>query len=244
MTLRLTERDGRMLAKCAICRWLTTDQLRRLYFPKATQNAVQKRLRKLADAGYLGTWREHPTAEAVHALAPLGKRLVEERGIETTLPGEVPKQIEHLLGVNEIRIALETGGVEVAYFFAYWELANLGWINKVIPDAVFAVRTPEMRTFLVEYDRGTEPLGKLVQKLVAYEAGVQGFAFEAVVLVTEQTRRVDVLAREMRGRNLSGRVLVSTMEEIVVKGLFGVGYTEIPARRRFGLVDKVDRGAD
>jgi len=48
MTLRLTDRDVRMLVKCGICRWLTTDQLRRLYFPKATLNAVQKRLRKLA----------------------------------------------------------------------------------------------------------------------------------------------------------------------------------------------------
>ena len=40
--IRLTDRDVRMLVKCGICRWLTTDQLRRLYFPKATLNAVQK----------------------------------------------------------------------------------------------------------------------------------------------------------------------------------------------------------
>ncbi len=42
MTVRLTERDVRMLVKCALCRWLTTDQLKRLYFPEATLNAVQK----------------------------------------------------------------------------------------------------------------------------------------------------------------------------------------------------------
>src|SRR5260370_9213299 len=108
MNARLTDRDLRMLVKCAICRWLTTGQIQRLYFPKATLNAVQKRLRKLSDAGYLRSYREHPTAEAVHALGPKGKPLVEEKGIEAGVSSEVPQQPEHLLGVNEIRIAVET----------------------------------------------------------------------------------------------------------------------------------------
>src|ERR1700676_2466841 len=100
MTARLTDRDLRMLVKCAICRWLTTAQLHRLYFPEATLNAVQKRLRLLSDAGYLRSHREHPTAEAVHAIGPKGKALLEEKGIEAVLGEEVPRQLEHLLGVN------------------------------------------------------------------------------------------------------------------------------------------------
>ena len=149
MTARLTDRDLRMLVKCAICRWLTTAQIQRLYFPKATLNAVQKRLRKLSDAGYLRSYREHPTAEAVHALGPKGKPLVEERGVEAVVASEIPQQLLHLLGVNEIRIAVETSVVQVAYFFAYWQLSDTGWSHGVIPDAVFAVRTPERRTFAV-----------------------------------------------------------------------------------------------
>ena len=39
MTARLTDRDLRLLVKCAICRWLTTGQIQRLYFPKASLNA-------------------------------------------------------------------------------------------------------------------------------------------------------------------------------------------------------------
>src|SRR5207302_5499880 len=115
MRARLTDRDVRMLAKCAICRWLTTAQLKQLYFPDATLNAVQKRLRKLSDAGYLRSYREHPTAEAIHAVGPKGKPLVEEKGIEAALSAEVPQQLEHLLGVNEIRITVETSAVQVAY---------------------------------------------------------------------------------------------------------------------------------
>src|SRR5881628_1987578 len=114
MTVKLTERDRRMLVKCAVCRWLTTEQLKRLYFPEATLNAVQKRLRKLSEAGYLRSHQELPTAEAIHAVGPKGKPLVEEKGIEVA-GGEVPRQVEHMLGVNEIRIAVETGGANVAY---------------------------------------------------------------------------------------------------------------------------------
>src|SRR5439155_20889219 len=171
MTLRLTERDRRMLAKCAVCRWLTTAQVKRLYFADATLNAVQKRLRKLSEAGYLRSHQEHPTAEAIHAVGPKGKPLIEEKGVEVAVGGEVPRQVEHMLGVNEIRIAVETSGRKVVYFFAYLQLSNLGWAHPVIPDAVFAVRTPELQTFLVEYDRSTETLEKLVQKLRWYDQG-------------------------------------------------------------------------
>src|SRR3989441_12084343 len=112
--VRLTDRDLRMLVKLAVCRWLATTQIQRLYFPKATLNAVQKRLRKLSDAGYLRSYREHPTAEAVHALGPKGKPLVEEKGIEAAVSAEVPQQLEHLLGVNEMRIAVESTAFQVA----------------------------------------------------------------------------------------------------------------------------------
>src|SRR3989442_12919881 len=127
MTLRITDRDVRLLVKCAVCRWLTTDQIRRVYFPEASLNAVQKRLRKLSEAGYLKSHQEHPTAEAIHAVGPKGKPLVEEKGVEVAVGGEVPRQGDHMLGVNGIRIAVETSGMKVAYFFAYLQLANLGW---------------------------------------------------------------------------------------------------------------------
>jgi hypothetical protein len=232
MTVRITERDVAMLVKCAICRWLTTDDLKRLYFPEATLNAVQKRLRKLAEAGYLRSCREHPTAEAVHALGPKGKPLVEEKGIEVALQVEVPKQLEHLLGINEIRVAVETSAVEVVYFFSCQELTHLGWAYPLIPDAVFAVRAPGQRTFFVEYDRSTETLEQLVAKLQGYGQGVAEFPFEAVLVITERTRRLDVLARNLRCNGVSVTVLTSTMEEIREGGFFGVSFIELLGGRK------------
>jgi len=228
MNARLTDRDLRLLVKCAICRWLTTGQIQRLYFSKATLNAVQKRLRKLSDAGYLRSYREHPTAEAVHALGPKGKPLVEEKGVEAAAASEIPQQLPHLLGVNEIRIAVETSTVQVAYFFAYWQLANVGWSHSVIPDAVFAVRTPERRTFVIEYDRSTETLGKLLLKLRSYDRGLAGFPFEAVVIVTERDRRVELLSRELRRANLSLAVLAASIADIGRGDFFESEFMELP----------------
>ena len=227
MTARLTDRDMGVLVKCAVCRWLTTAQIQRVYFPKATLNAVQKRLRKLSDAGYLRSYREHPTAEAIHAVGPKGKPLVEERGIAVALREEVPRQLEHLLGVNEIRIAVETSAEQVAWCFAYWELANLGWKCPVIPDLVFAVRKPKRRTFVVEYDRGTETLGNLVRKLQSYGLGIEGVAFEAVIFVTERDRQLEMLARELRGESLELTVLAATVREIEGAGFFEAVFTEV-----------------
>jgi hypothetical protein len=228
MTVRITERDVAMLVKCALCRWLTTDQLRRLYFPTATPNAVQKRLRKLAEAGYLRTYQESPTAEAIHAVGPKGKPLVEEKGIAAMLGGEIPRQIEHLRGVNDIRIAIESGSVPIAYFFAYWQLSNLGWGYPMIPDAVLGVRALGRRTFLVEYDRGTETLEKLAQKFRWYETSLLGFPSEAVVFITERPRQADLLARELRRKEVSVSILVSSLEGVLSGGFFEIEFTEVP----------------
>src|SRR3989442_11849535 len=227
--VRLTDRDLRMLIKLAVCRWLATAQIQRLYFPEATLNAVQKRLRKLSDAGYVRSYREHPTSEAVHAVGPKGKPLVEEKGIEITLTSDVPKQLDHMLGVNEVRIALETTGARVAWFFAYWQLGDLRWTYPIIPDAIFAIRGEAgRRTFLVEYDRSTETLEKLLQKLRWYDKGLAGFPFEAVLILTERTRRLDLLSRELLRKNLSVTVLASTIDEVKEMGFFASAFVELP----------------
>ena len=232
MNVRLTDRDVRMLAKCAVCRWLMTAQIHKLYFPDATLNAVQKRLRKLSDAGYLRSHQEHRTSEAVHAIGPKSKPVVEDKGIEATLGEEVTRQLEHLLGVNQIRIAVETSPVRTAFFFGYFQLANLGWKYPVIPDAVFAVKDHDRRTFLVEYDRGTETLEKLLVKLQRYDGGLPGFPFEAVLIITERSRRLELLSRELRQKNLTVAVLASTVDEVNAAGIFECNFVELPGGTR------------
>jgi hypothetical protein len=238
--IRCTERDKKLIVKCGLCRWLTTTQVQRLYFPRATVNAVQKRLRKLADGGFLRTHRESILSETLHAAGPKSKVLFEENGLEYIGGNDVSRQVEHLVGVNDIRIAVETGTVPVAYFFAHWQLANVGWTHAVIPDAILGVRAPGLRNFAVEYDRATEGLSVLVTKLQTYQEGLPGFSFEAVVIITERDRRMDSLSREIRKHNFSLPVLTATLAELQSKSVVDCSFLDLSDGGRRKLLDPVE----
>lgn len=244
LMLRCTERDKKLVVKCGVCRWLTTTQIGRLYFPSATTNAVQKRLRKLCEAGYLRTHREGLISEALHAPGPKAKTVFEEKGLTYPGPSEIPRQIEHLAGVNDIRIAVEIGTVPVAYFFAHWEIAGSGWMHPVIPDAVFGFRSPNRRNFAVEFDRGTESLGVLATKLRTYQEGLPGFALEAVVVVMDRDTRLKAVSREIQKRGLSLRVLLCALADLQTMSIADCPFSELESHKSRKLLDlpKTDRG--
>jgi hypothetical protein len=237
LMLRCTERDKKLIIKCGLCRWLTTTQVGRLYFPGATANAVQKRLRKLAESGYLRSYREGLLSEALHAPGPKAKAVFEEKRVEYLGASEVPRQIAHLVGVNDIRIAVETSSVTVAYFFAHWQVGGLGWPHPVIPDAVFGLLAPHRRNFAVEYDRGTESVSILAAKLRTYQEGLPGFAFDAVVIVTERERRIDALHRELSKRGHSLRVLFGTLVELQAVSMVDCPFRELEGQASRKLLD-------
>jgi hypothetical protein len=218
-SVRLSERDIRVVSKCAVSKWLATGQLARLYFPEVTLDAVRKSLRRLVEAGYLTAYREHQMAETLHGLGPNGKALLEAKGLAADVTRKPPRQIEHLVGINDVRVAVEANPAEVAYFFASWELQGLGWVHPVIPDAVVGLKLPERRTFLVEYDRATETLPTLVMKLRAYEVGLSGIPFRALILVTDTTSRLETLARHIRKEAYLRRILGCVRTELAAEGV-------------------------
>ncbi len=160
--MRLTERDQAMLRKLVRCKWLTTSQIQRLFFPGVSLDPVRKRLRKLADAKSLRSYQRHHMAEMLHGL------------------GKPPKQIEHLIGINDIRLAAERG--LPTFFYAYWELPAFGWDYPIVPDAVSKV---DGKLYLVEYDTGTETLAQLQTKFSRYDC----FDFEYVLLLCAETEK-------------------------------------------------------
>lgn len=219
VSVRLSERDVRVVAKCAVSKWLTTGQLARLYFGQVTPDAVRKSLRRLVETGYLVAHREHQMAEALHGLGPKGKLLLEAKGLAAEVGRKPPRQIEHLIGINDVRVAVEVNPREVAYFFASWELQGLGWVHPVIPDAVVGLKLPERRTFLVEYDRATETLPTLVAKLRAYEGGLSGIPFRALILVVDTATRLETLARHVRKEGFLRRMLGCVRSELAAESI-------------------------
>jgi Replication-relaxation len=219
LNVRLSERDLRVVAKCAVSKWLATGQLARLYFPNVTPDAVRKSLRRLVEAGYLVVHREHQMAEALHGLGPKGKALLDAKGVPAEVTRKPPRQIEHLVGINDLRVAVEVKPAQVAYFFACWELQALGWVHPVIPDAVVGLKLPDRRTFLMEYDRATETLPTLIGKLRGYEQGLSGIPFRALLLVTDTAARLETLARHVRKEGFLRKILGCVRAELTAMGI-------------------------
>jgi hypothetical protein len=197
-------------------RWLTTGQVHRRFFPRATADAARKRLRKLAESGYLAMVRQHRMGEALFTLGPEGKRALERGGAEEVVMERTPpKQLEHFTGINDVRIAAELAG-SLAYFFAHWELPGVGWRHPVIPDAVFSMCG---KTFAMEFDRGVESVRFFVRtKIAHYRRGLAGFPLAAVLVIADRKARAVSLARNIP--NERGQFLFTTLDDLRTRGLF------------------------
>jgi len=223
--VRLTDRDRRLIAKCAAAQCLTTGQVRTLFFPQATPDAVRKRLRKLAEAGYLVSQQPREFLETVHAVAHSGLAMVSEKPSRNARK-QIPEHLEHVVGINDIRVAVESGVVKVVFFFAHWELVGLGWPYPVVPDAVFSVILDRTATFMVEYDRGTEVRTVVADKLERYAGIPAAFPFDAVLLLSPEERACQALCRALRKTHAPFGVLVGSLEGLNGTGLWSEMFSE------------------
>ncbi len=190
--MRVTARRLDFFRLLSRARWLTTGQVHRRFFRHATPDAARKWLRLGVASGHLVSYRAHRMSEALFALGPEGKRALERTGgAEIQVERKPPKQVEHLCGINDIRIAAELTA-SLSYFFACWELPGLGWKHAIIPDAVFELAG---RTFAAEFDRGLE-----------------GLPIEALIIVADRRARMESLARAVAGSPLA--ILFTTLERV------------------------------
>src|SRR5207245_979645 len=161
---------------------------------------------------YLISARAHRMAQALHTLGLRGREVLLDRG----WPGEIrlekspPRQLEHFVGINDIRIAVTLAagreGVAVEYFRPCWELHPQIWPFRVIPDAVaMFTHAGNSARVLFEYDRGFEPPAYVLRtKFERYAEGLEGFPFSQVVTVVETEARLAQL-KEYTARHLPER---------------------------------------
>jgi len=178
--------------KLAAARWLNTHQIAALCFPGLTAEMARRRIRLLREARYIRSVRTNAMTEAMHALGPLGRELLTQERAQRTRPERVlPRNLAHLVGVNDIRVAVErtaaAQGITLAFFFAAWELQAHGWKLPLIPDAACRVEHgSRSATALFEYDRGEERPSYLFQtKFARIRNGLPGFPFSRVIVVAE-----------------------------------------------------------
>jgi hypothetical protein len=153
--------------------------------------------------------------DALFSLGPSGRRLLEDEDVGLVSSSrQVPKQLDHLLGINDLRIAAELS-LTLSYFFAYWELPALKWDHPLIPDAIFAVGD---RTFAAEFDRGQENVRFFIKtKLPFYRHGLAGFPLHRVIVVVDRQARLHSLSAAIG--NTRDRFVFTTIDRIREHGL-------------------------
>jgi hypothetical protein len=213
--MRLTPRCIELFRLLQAALWLLTRQIHRRFFPNASLDAARKFLRKHVARGHLAAYREHRMTETLFTLGPEGKRVLQQSGgAEVRLERKPPRQVAHLAGINDIRIAAELAG-SLSYFYACWELPQFDWPHPIIPDAVCALSG---RTFAVEYDRGMEGVRFFVEtKIAQYERGLEGLPLTAVLVITDGEQRMKNLAHAVSACRQT--VLFSTLDKVRTQGL-------------------------
>ncbi|MFI5089725.1 MAG: replication-relaxation family protein [Terriglobales bacterium] len=237
---KFSPRDLRVITTCALGKWLSTSQLQKLCFADLTPDAVRKSLRRLAEAGCLVSMRQDRMSEAFHGLGRKGKELLASRGLDREVVRKLPEQLEHLAGINDLRIAVESEPERVAYFFAAWELAGISWPYPVLPDAVCRLKLPVPTTFAFEYDRGTEPLAVLRRKLRMF-AGIRNIRIAAVVVIVATPSRIYSLAGGVGGHG-DHAVLATELTQIRENGVYGPIFHEVWPNRAAGSRSLADVG--
>jgi len=178
-----------------VARWLRTSQIHRRFFQPAAIDSARKRLSKLALDRYLVKIQPNRMTEALFRLGPEGKRQLERSGVDgVRLEGAPPKQLEHLLGINDLRIAAELSGC-LTYFFACWELPGNQWNHPIIPDAILSIGS---RLVAVEFDRNQENLNYFLRtKISAYRRDFDGFPLDRLLIIVDRQSRMEALAKSI-----------------------------------------------
>jgi hypothetical protein len=184
LTGRLTDRDRTLCRLLHQHRVLTTPQLIDLAF--ASRNAAEHRLAILHQLGVVDRFRPHHTPGSApyhYVLGPLGAALLAAEADQEpaqlgyrrdrTLALAHSQRLGHLLGINSFFSALaRTARQDPAAALEVWwseQRCAAQWGRLVHPDGYGRWREQQTRVdFFLEYDRGSEPAGRLAAKLPGY----------------------------------------------------------------------------
>jgi hypothetical protein len=194
-SLALTERDSAVMREVIRFGVMSREQLMRLKL-FSSKTRANERLKRLVDAGYLTARRQPLPVGGPRCLYMPG------RGPHSGRRTEVSDFfLMHQLGLVDIRLAFEQH-CTLSQWLVEKDLAALSL--GVVPDAYleYEVGTLTYCAF-VEYDRGTETLGRIERKVRAYLDLAQSGRFERtlrrrffrVLVVADSVRRLVSLSQ-------------------------------------------------
>jgi hypothetical protein len=212
LTGRLTDRDRTLCQLLHDHRVLTTPQLIDLAFP--SRNAAEHRLAILHQLGVVDRFRPHRTLGSApyhYVLGPLGAALLAAEADQEpaqlgyrrdrTLALAHSQRLAHLLGVNGFFCGLARAACQDpdAALEVWWSEQRCAaqWGRLVHPDGYGRWREQQARVdFFLEYDRGSEPLGRLAAKLPGYLQLAQASEIATPLLLWLPTPAREAAARQ------------------------------------------------
>jgi len=224
-SLAFTQRDKAVVAEVMRFGVMSRDQFMRLKF-FASKTRANVRLKRLVDAGYLAVRRQ--------PLEVGGPRFVYLPGRNTTEVPEARKRLSdasdpflaHQLGLVDIRLAFERDN-GLSRWLSEKDLAQLSL--GLVPDAYVEYEVSGLTyCAFVEYDRGTETLGRIERKVRAYLDLAYSGRFERaftrkffrVLIVTDSASRLVALSKATA--RLTDRIIrFSTLPELSHLGPLG-----------------------
>lgn len=220
--LAVTERDRAIVREIGRFGVMSREQLMRLRF-FASKTRANERLKRLVDAGYLAARRQ--------PLPVGGPRCVYLPGVQSEDRREARKRfaegsglfLAHQLGLVDIRLAFEQHAT-LSRWLSEKDLAGLSL--GLVPDAYieYAVQALTFCAF-VEYDRGTETLGRIERKVRAYLTLAHSGQFERtftrkffrVLMVADTAGRLATLSQTTA--RLTDRVVrLTTLNNLTHRG--------------------------
>jgi hypothetical protein len=194
--MRLTERDQRIVEWVYLFRFLTREHIHLLEFKDKSIAACQKRLTFLYHNGYLDAVLKpipsgYGSSKRVYCLSERGRGLIAHM-YDSVDPKEIKWKksyndvegyfLEHILAINDVRVALTVATKEKCYTLEWtpeWDLKALkekvedpeksGKYIAITPDSYFVIKTQGKKaSFFLEADRATEANKRFKEKVRGY----------------------------------------------------------------------------
>lgn len=246
--VRLTERDSEILHAVGRMKVVTSHELAALFF--GDRSTASRRLARLVGAGLLKVRLLDLNHPNLYVLTRKGFDLLVAEGTDPDALhlGAVRRGegLEHLLRLNDVRVALELEarthpGVALDVFLADHDLRRAAGANPraYIPDALVRLRRPPPAFALglaIEVDLGTE-----APSVVATTKGAETFALAKhrtplwgldrwrIIFVAPSEKRLRSVARALHEAGVGSFWFGSDMERIRATGLLGPSWLSMTA---------------
>ena len=209
--------------------FLTTKQISKLFFNSSRWTA-NKRMRMLLDAGLVRVWVRALAQDNIYSLDSAGakalrkneqdnanERFADEMQEKYPTPKGLDGNIDHLLAINSVRIAIALGlpalGAELVWWRSDWELRAASRAG-IISDALFLIRWPDTeRRFALELDNNTRSVKSFLKKMLRYQA-MAGNAELCVLMVGRDARWLERYRQALMQTNLDIKVFFTTLNLI------------------------------